>query len=58
VAKKGHMRPPCGYNHLILNDEIRVYWRELFNHWQAAFIVNRHTIHISTRKPDLTEDKM
>ena len=39
--------------HLILDGEVRVYRRERSKRWQAAFVIDGHTIRISTGKRDL-----
>jgi hypothetical protein len=41
--------------HLILDGEVRVYRRERSKRWQAAFVIDGHTIRISTGKRDLAE---
>ena len=43
--------------HLILDGEVRVYRRERSKGWQAAFVIDGHTIRISTGKRDLSEAK-
>jgi len=43
--------------HLILDGELRVYRRERSKRWQAAFVIDGHTIRISTGKRDLSEAK-
>ena len=43
--------------HLILDGEVRVYRRERSKRWQAAFIIDGHTIRISNGKRDLAEAK-
>ena len=43
--------------HLILDGEARVYRRERSKRWQAAFVIDGHTIRISTGKRDLAEAK-
>ena len=43
--------------HLILDGEVRVYRRERSKRWQAAFVIDGHTIRTSTGKRDLTEAK-
>ena len=43
--------------HLILDGEVRVYRRERSKRWQAAFVIDGHTIRISTGKRDLGEAK-
>ena len=43
--------------HVILDGEVRVYRRERSKRWQAAFVIDGHTIRISTRKRDLAEAK-
>ena len=43
--------------HLILDGEVRVYRRERSKGWQAAFVIDGHTIRISTGKRDLSEVK-
>ena len=43
--------------HLILDGEVRVYRRERSKRWQAAFVIDGHTIRISTGKRDLSEVK-
>ena len=43
--------------HLILDGEVRVYRRERSRRWQAAFVIDGHTIRISTGKRDLAEAK-
>jgi integrase len=43
--------------HLILEGEVRVYRRERSKRWQAAFVIDGHTIRISTGKRDLAEAK-
>jgi len=43
--------------HLILDGEVRVYRRERSKRWQAAFVIDGHTIRISTSKRDLSEAK-
>ena len=43
--------------HLILDGEVRVYRRERSKRWQAAFVIDGHTIRISTGKRDLSEAK-
>ena len=43
--------------HLILDGEVRVYQRERSKRWQAAFVIDGHTIRISTGKRDLAEAK-
>ena len=43
--------------HLILDGEVRVYRRERSKRWQAAFVIDGHTIRISTGKRDLAEAK-
>lgn len=42
---------------LILDGEVRVYRRERSRRWQASFIVDGHTIRVSTGKRDLAEAK-
>ena len=39
--------------HLILDGEVRVYRRERSKRWQAAFVIDGHTIRISRGKRDL-----
>ena len=39
--------------HLILDGEVRVYRRERSKRWQAAFVIDGHTIRISTESPPL-----
>ena len=34
--------------HLILDGEVRVYRRERSKRWQAAFVIDGHTIHIAS----------
>ena len=48
--------------HLILDGEVRVYRRERSKRWQAAFVIDGHTIHIDSvgyccvgRVPDTPE---
>jgi integrase len=43
--------------HLILDGEVRVYRRERSKRWQAAFVIDGHTIRISTGKRDLAKAK-
>ena len=43
--------------HLILDGEVRVYRRERSKRWQGAFVIDGHTIRISTGKRDLAEAK-
>ena len=43
--------------HLILDGEVRVYRRERSKRWQAAFVIDGHTIRISTGKRDLADAK-
>jgi integrase len=43
--------------HLVLDGEVRVYRRERSKRWQAAFVIDGHTIRISTGKRDLAEAK-
>ena len=43
--------------HLILDGAVRVYRRERSKRWQAAFVIDGHTIRISTGKRDLGEAK-
>ena len=43
--------------HLIMDGEVRVYRRERSKRWQAAFVIDGHTIRISTGKRDLSEAK-
>jgi len=43
--------------HLVLDGEVRVYRRERSKRWQAAFVIDGHTIRISTGKRDLSEAK-
>ncbi len=43
--------------HLIFDGEVRVYRRERSKRWQAAFVIDGHTIRTSTGKRDLTEAK-
>ena len=43
--------------HLILDGEVRVYRRERSKRWQASFVIDGHTIRISTGKRDLAEAK-
>ena len=43
--------------HLILDGEVRVYRRERSKRWQAAFVIDGHTIRINTGKRDLAEAK-
>jgi len=43
--------------HLILDGEVRLYRRERSKRWQAAFVIDGHTIRISTGKRDLAEAK-
>ena len=43
--------------HLILDGEVRVYRRERSKRWQAAFVIDGHTIRISTGKRELAEAK-
>ena len=43
--------------HLVLDGEVRVYRRERSKRWQASFVIDGHTIRISTGKRDLTEAK-
>jgi len=38
--------------HLILDGEVRVYRRERSKRWQAAFVIDGHTIRISAGKRD------
>ena len=51
------MRPLRDDTHLILDGEVRVYRRERSKRWQAAFVIDGHTIRISTGKRDLAEAK-
>ena len=43
--------------HLVLDGEVRVYRRERSKRWLAAFVIDGHTIRISTGKRDLAEAK-
>ena len=43
--------------HVLLDGEVRVYRRERSRRWQAAFVIDGHTIRISTGKRDLAEAK-
>ena len=43
--------------HLVLDGEVGVYRRERSKRWQAAFVIDGHTIRISTGKRDLSEAK-
>ena len=47
------MRQLRDVTHLILDGEVRVYRRERSKRWQAAFVIDGHTIRISTGKRDL-----
>ena len=49
------MRQLRDNTHLILDGEVRVYRRERSKRWQAAFVIDGHTIRISTGKRDLEE---
>ena len=40
--------------HLILDGEVRVYRRERSKRWQAAFVIDGHTIRISTGKKEIS----
>jgi len=40
---------------LILEAEVRLYSRERHKRWEAAFVIDRHTISISTGKRDLSK---
>jgi len=51
------MRQLRDVTHLILDGEVRVYRRERSKRWQAAFVIDGHTIRISTGKRDLSEAK-
>jgi integrase len=51
------MRQLRNDTHLILDGEVRVYRRERSKRWQAAFVIDGHTIRISTGKRDLAEAK-
>ena len=51
------MRQLLDDTHLILDGEVRVYRRERSKRWQAAFVIDGHTIRISTGKRDLSEAK-
>ena len=43
--------------HLILDSEVRVYRRERSKRWQAVFVIDGHTIRISTGQRNLAEAK-
>ena len=43
--------------HLILDGEVRVYRRERSKRWQAAFVIDGHTIRISTGKIRISTGK-
>ena len=47
------MRPLRDDTQLILDGEVRVYRRANSRRWQAAFVIDGHTIRISTGKRDL-----
>ena len=51
------MRQLRNDTHLILDGEVGVYRRERSKRWQAAFVIDGHTIRISTGKRDLSEAK-
>jgi integrase len=51
------MRPLRDDTQLILDGEVRVYRRANSGRWQAAFVVDGHTIRISTGKRNLEEAK-
>ena len=51
------MRQLRDVTHLILDGEVRVYRRERSKRWQAAFVIDGHTIRISTGKRELAEAK-
>ena len=51
------MRQLRDVTHPILDGEVRVYRRERSKRWQAAFMIDGHTIRISTGKRDLAEAK-
>ena len=51
------MRPLRDDTQLILDGEVRVYRRANSRRWQAAFVIDGHTIRISTGKRDLAEAK-
>ena len=51
------MRPLRDDTQLILDGEVRVYRRANSKRWQAAFVIDGHTIRISTGKRDLAEAK-
>ena len=51
------MRQLRNDTHLILDGDVRVYRRERSKRWQAAFVIDGHTIRISTGKRDLAEAK-
>ena len=42
--------------HLTLDGEVRVYRRERSKRWQAAFVIDGHTIRIRTSKKEKTCD--
>ena len=51
------MRPLRDDTQLILDGEVRVYRRANSKRWQAAFVIDGHTIRISTGKRILEEAK-
>ena len=51
------MRQLCDDTHFILDGEVRVYRRERSKRWLAAFVIDGHTVRISTGKRDLSEAK-
>jgi hypothetical protein len=56
-GKELNMRHLRDDTHLILDGEVRVYRRERSKRWQAAFVIDGHTIRISTGKRDVSEAK-
>ena len=53
LCEEHDMRQLRDDTHLILDGEVRVYRRERSKRWQAAFVIDGHTIRISTGKRDL-----
>ena len=49
------MRQLRNSTYLILDGEVLMYWRERCKRWQEAFVIDGHTIRISTGKRDLAE---
>jgi hypothetical protein len=47
-GKEHDMRQLRDDTHLILDGEVRVYRRERSKRWQAAFVIDEHTIYIAS----------